>query len=334
MARKQGPAVHQHNLPVREHLLKPLPRHFILRTTGPRQKHSPIHNQEIRIGCRQTVIIKIQGIRHRKRHEPVPFPLGCPETPELVLHLPEFLIMGIIRISTLHICYSIHRTEPRQSVHMTVCIVPDYATVVQPQHPVQSERSLELAFNLLLSQIIIPVYTCQAFGSRQKGTASVRVYAAAFQYKRTHVHSHHIILEHSLTENVPCNLIVKIGSEFQSPTVEHEIVEVLFPVIPMDGYASVVPRPCIIQRRLAEHCPGKIENQTFLIADPRNIAFRLLDIPADYQQRFEFGYIYRYVHIALQDLVQRIPFSVTVRPCKLDTALMLPFSRNSHLNQF
>ena len=70
------------------------------------------------------------------------------------------------------------------------------------------------------------------------------------------------------------------------------------------------------------------------MADPRYIAFRLLDIPADYQQRFEFGYIYRYVHIALQYLVQRIPFSVTVRPCKLDTALMLPFSRNSHLNQF
>ena len=251
MARKQGPAVNQHHLPVREHLLKPLPCHFILRATGPRQKHSPIHNQEIRIGCRQTVIIKIQGIRHRKRHEPVPFPIGRPETPELVLHLPEFLIMGIIRISTLHIRYSIHRTEPRQSVHMTVCIVPDYTTVVQPQHPVQSERCLELTFYLLLGQIIISVYTCQTFGSRQKGTASVCIYTATLKHKRAHVHPHHIIFKDSLTENVPGNLIVKIGSEFQSPTVEHEIVEVLFPIGPMDGYASVVPRPGIIQGRLA-----------------------------------------------------------------------------------
>ena len=76
----------------------------------------------------------------------------------------------------------------------------------------------------------------------------------------------------------------------------------------------------------------EINFNSFSAGDSDNFLFRLFDIAGDYHERFETEDVVCYVDIAVEDLVQFIPFGVFMRPCKLDAALWFPFRRKSHNN--
>ena len=68
---KEGTAINDFHLPVREQGPEPFHGNGILGRIGSRNEHSAVYDEEIGVGCRETVVVQIHGIRQRKRDKPI-----------------------------------------------------------------------------------------------------------------------------------------------------------------------------------------------------------------------------------------------------------------------
>ena len=129
---------------------------------------------------------------------------------------------------------------------MAVGVIAYYRAMVQPQNSLQSESPAKFLLDFLFGKIFIPVHGAETFRCGEHGAASVTVDAAALEDIRSHVNTHHIPGKSSCIKYVPRNAVVKVGGEFQSPSVEYEIIQIFLTLISPYTDSSMVTGPCII----------------------------------------------------------------------------------------
>ncbi len=212
---------------------------------------------------------------------------------------------------------------------MTVSIVTDNCPMVEPQYALQPESPHEFLLNLFLGKIFIAVHRAEALRSGQQRAAAVSVDAAALKHIWTHVNAYHVIIESVLVKNCLGYLVVKVRGELESPAVEDEIIKILLAGSAVAADSAMIPRPSVIQGRLikAYLVPRHIISLGRSNAHYVRAAF--LNVTGHNHKGFETQYIVCYVNIAVEDLVQFIPFGIAMRPCKLHSALRLPLCRQS-----
>ena len=89
----------------------------------------------------------------------------------------------------------------------------------------------------------------------------------------------------------------------------------------------MVPGPGIVERSLIESDPPKVDIQPFHGGNPADVSLALVYVTSCNNQSFKSENIICYLHIAFKNFFKFIPFSVAVRPCKLNAVLTFPFCR-------
>ena len=209
---------------------------------------------------------------------------------------------------------------------MAVRVIAGEAAAVHPEHTLEAERLPQLALDLLLGEIFIPVVAAKALRGRHQRPRPVRVDAAALQYERAHVHAHDLLREGIVKEYPLGDSVVEVRGEFESPAVEHEVVKVLLPIVAINRDSAVVARPGVVDGAFLKLDLGSVHAN--LVQPNRGGLY----VSRHQHHLLEAQYRGDDPSIAFLHLLQFVPRCRLVRPGEHHPALSFPFSRQSHIH--
>ena len=95
-------------------------------------------------------------------------------------------------------------------------------------------------------QIFVSVYGTQTLGCCQHGSLTIAVDTSSLKDIRSHIYTDHIILKCTLSINVLCYLVIKVGTELQPPSIEYKVIEIFLSIISINRNSTMISCPGII----------------------------------------------------------------------------------------
>ena len=129
---------------------------------------------------------------------------------------------------------------------MSVGIVTNQGTVVDPDNALSTKPFLQAVFYLLLCQGLVAMGRHQTTGGREDGAFTIALYRTAFQYEVQMVFVD--ALDYTPVVEVSVNLVVKSGLEFLAPTIEAEVEEDGLPR-PLYRNKAMIASPCVVRSK-------------------------------------------------------------------------------------
>ena len=151
-------AVYAYHLPVGESLLDDSTGFLVvLRLIVCGIYHCIVYDDEVGVGGRQTFAVETHGVWHRQSQQTVWFPVGGLEGLQLFLHHVKTSVLLVGRVVAAHVYERVVGGSPYERVDVSVGIVSDKLSVVNPHNTVGMNIILQFQFNLFLRKRLVAV---------------------------------------------------------------------------------------------------------------------------------------------------------------------------------
>lgn len=213
-----------------------------------------IGDEEVGVGGGEALsFVIVDGSGHGERNETIGLSVCGAEGGQFGFHGSKVFVVGIGWVVASDVGNGVIRTEACQRVDMPIGIVAFEMSVVEPQHAIGSQPAFQFILNLLLAHGFVPVGCQQTGDGGEYGSASVALDASAFEHEVEMVFIMVAVAEESFRPLFPyglVDLVVVVGGELHSPTVEleieHQAMLLSIGTLFQAGNEGMVACPCVV----------------------------------------------------------------------------------------